>query len=70
VHDVGFLDCANIDSLAYLVLLDEIIAMAKRVLRGIPVSTDMIMLDLLEKVSPGGLFLSEARSARLFRDEA
>ena len=70
VHDVGFLDCADIGSLPYLVLSDEIIAMAKRVLRGIPVSPETIMLDLIEKVGPGGLFLTEARSASLCRSEA
>jgi trimethylamine--corrinoid protein Co-methyltransferase len=70
VHDVGFLDCADIGSLPYLVLADEIIAMAKRVLRGIPVSTETIMLDLIKKVGPGGLYLTEARSAALCRSEA
>jgi len=70
VHDVGFLDCADIGSLPTLVLSDEIIAMAKRVMRGIPVSSETIMLDLIEKVGPGGLFLTEARSASLCRSEA
>jgi trimethylamine---corrinoid protein Co-methyltransferase len=70
VHDVGFLDCADIGSLPYLVLSDEIIAMAARVMRGIPVSPETIMLDLIEKVGPGSLYLTEARSASLCRREA
>jgi len=70
VHDVGFLDCADIGSLPYLVLSDELVAMAKRVLRGVPVNAETIMLDLIEKVGPGGLYLSEARSAALCRSEA
>ena len=70
VHDVGFLDCADIGSLPYLVLADEIVAMAKRVLRGVAVSPETIMLDLIEKVGPGGLFLAEPRSAALCRKEA
>ncbi len=70
VHDVGFLDCADIGSLPYLVLSDEIIAMAARVMRGIPVSPETIMLDLIEKVGPGGLYLTEARSSSLCRNEA
>ena len=53
VHDVGFLDCADIGSLAYLVLVDEIIGMAKRVMRGIQVNPETIMLDLIEKVGRG-----------------
>ncbi len=70
VHDVGFLDCADIGSLPYLILSDEIIGMAKRVMRGIPVNPETIMLDLIEKVGPGGLFLTEGRSAALCRSEA
>jgi trimethylamine--corrinoid protein Co-methyltransferase len=70
VHDVGFLDCADIGSLSYLVLVDEIIGMAARVMRGIPVSAGTIMLDLIEKVGPGGTFINQAESASLCRREA
>jgi trimethylamine--corrinoid protein Co-methyltransferase len=69
VHDVGFLDCADIGSLPYLVLADEIIAMTKRIMRGIPVNRDTIMLDLVEKVGPGGNFVAERESVNLSRGE-
>jgi trimethylamine--corrinoid protein Co-methyltransferase len=69
VHDIGFLDCADIGSLEYLVLIDEIIAMVKRLMRGIEVNPDTIMLDLIEKVGPGGHFLEEPRSASICRQE-
>ena len=70
VHDVGFLDCADIGSLSYLVLVDEIIGMAARVMRGVQVNAETIMLDLIEKVGPGGLYLNQPRSASLCRKEA
>jgi trimethylamine--corrinoid protein Co-methyltransferase len=70
VHDVGFLDCADIGSLSYLVLVDEIIGMAARVMRGVQVDADTIMLDLIETVGPGGSFLNQTRSASLCRKEA
>jgi trimethylamine--corrinoid protein Co-methyltransferase len=70
VHDIGFLDCADIGSLSYLVLVDEIIGMAARVMRGVPVNADTIMLDLIEKVGVGGLYLSQSKSASLCRKEA
>jgi trimethylamine--corrinoid protein Co-methyltransferase len=70
VHDVGFLDCADIGSLSYLVLVDEIIGMAARVMRGVEVNTKTIMLDLIEKVRPGGTFINQAESAALCRREA
>jgi len=69
VHDVGFLDCADIGSLAYLVLVDEIIGMAARIMRGVQVNEKAIMLDLIKKVGPGGTFINQAESVALFRSE-
>jgi trimethylamine--corrinoid protein Co-methyltransferase len=39
-------------------------------MRGIQVDPDTIMLDLIEKVGPGGSFLNQSRSAALCRTEA
>ncbi len=69
VHDVGFLDCADIGSLEMLVMNDEIIAMTRRVMRGVEISDDTLMLDLIDKVGPGGEFMSAKETARRCRDE-
>jgi trimethylamine--corrinoid protein Co-methyltransferase len=69
VHDVGFLDCADIGSLEMLVMNDEIIAMARRVMRGVEVSDDTLMLDLIDLIGPGGEFMSAKETARQCRDE-
>ena len=69
VHDVGFLDCADIGSLESLVMNDEIIAMTKRMLRGIEVSDDTLMLDLIDRIGPGGEFVSAKETARRCRAE-
>lgn len=69
VHDLGFLDCADIGSLAYLVVADEILGMVKRFMRGIQVSHETIMLDLIEQIGPGGSYLMETRSATMCRVE-
>jgi trimethylamine--corrinoid protein Co-methyltransferase len=69
VHDLGFLDCAELGSLTLLVMLDEVIAMVRRILRGVTVSAETIMLDLIEQVGPGGHFMAEPRSAKLCRQE-
>ena len=69
VHDVGFLDCADIGSLEMLVMNDEIIGMARRIMRGIEVSDDTLMLDLIDRVGPGGEFMSEKETARRCRAE-
>jgi trimethylamine--corrinoid protein Co-methyltransferase len=69
VHDVGFLDCADIGSLAMLVLTDEIIGMVRRIMRGIEVNPETIMFDLIAEKGPGGNFVDEPRSVRLARRE-
>lgn len=69
VHDVGFLDCADIGSLEMLVMTDEIIGMVRRILRGVEVSDDTLMLDLIDRVGPGGEFLSTRETARRCRAE-
>ncbi len=69
VHDVGFLDCAQIGSLETLVMNDEIIAMTKRILRGIEISDDTLMLDLIDQIGPGGEFMSAPETAKRCRAE-
>ncbi|MBW2410284.1 MAG: trimethylamine methyltransferase family protein [Deltaproteobacteria bacterium] len=69
VHDTGFLDCADTGSLEMLVMNDEIIAMTKRVMRGLEVSDDTLMLDLIDQVGPGGEFASAIETARRCRQE-
>jgi trimethylamine--corrinoid protein Co-methyltransferase len=69
VHDVGFLDCADIGSLEMLVMNDEIIEMAWRILRGIEITEETLMLDLIDEIGPGGHFIATRETAELCRDE-
>jgi trimethylamine--corrinoid protein Co-methyltransferase len=69
IHDVGFLDCADIGSLEMLVMNDEIIAMTRRILNGIQINDDTLMLDLIDSVGPGGHFLAERETAHRCRQE-
>jgi trimethylamine--corrinoid protein Co-methyltransferase len=69
VHDVGFLDCAQIGSLEALVMNDEIIAMTRRILRGLEVSDDTLMLDAIDRVGPGGEFMTAPETAKRCRAE-
>ncbi len=68
-HDAGFLDCADIGSLEMLVMNDEIIGMARRLMRGIEVNDETLMLDLIDRVGPGGEFITAQETARNFRKE-
>jgi trimethylamine---corrinoid protein Co-methyltransferase len=69
VHDAGFLDCAEIGSLEMLVMVDEIIAMQRRIMRGIEVTDETLMLDLIDRVGPGGEFISTQETAKRYRAE-
>ena len=69
VHDVGFLDCADLGSLESLVMNDEIIAMTRRIMRGVEVSDETLLLDLIDRVGPGGQFISEKHTAKHCRSE-
>jgi trimethylamine--corrinoid protein Co-methyltransferase len=69
VHDAGFLDCADIGSLEMLVIIDEIVAMTRRVLRGIEVNEETLMLDLIDEVGPGGHFTATKETAARCRQE-
>jgi trimethylamine---corrinoid protein Co-methyltransferase len=69
VHDVGFLDCAQIGSLEALVMNDEIIGLTRRIMAGIEVSDDDLMLDLIDEIGPGGNFLAAESTARRCRSE-
>ncbi len=69
IHDCGFIDIGLTGSLAHLVACDEMIAMAKRVARGIDVDDDLIGLDTIAKVGPGGNFLSTKHTFKYFKKE-
>ena len=68
-HDAGFLDCADIGSLEMLVMNDEIISMARRTMRGIEVNDTTLMLDVIDRVGPGGEYISAKETAKHFRKE-
>jgi trimethylamine--corrinoid protein Co-methyltransferase len=68
-HDAGFLDCADIGSLEMLVMNNEIIGMARRLMRGVEVSDETLLLDLIDRVGPGGEFISQPETAKGFRKE-
>jgi trimethylamine--corrinoid protein Co-methyltransferase len=69
VHDVGFLDCADLGSLEMLVMTDEIISQAKRIARGITVTDESLMLDLIDDVGPGGSFIATPETVKRCREE-
>ncbi|MHA2407072.1 MAG: trimethylamine methyltransferase family protein [Candidatus Ranarchaeia archaeon] len=69
IHDIGYLGQGLIGDPAAIVMCDEMISYIKRFLRGFEISEDTIALDLIEKVGPGGEYLSERHTLQNFRKE-
>ncbi len=48
---------------------NEIIAITRRIMRGVEVSDDTLMLNLIDRIGPGGEFMSAKETARRCRAE-
>jgi len=69
IHDVGYLDSGLNGSLEMLPICDEIIGMVKRFGRGVPVDDDNLAFEAIDRIGPGGNFLSDAHTIKHFRNE-
>jgi trimethylamine---corrinoid protein Co-methyltransferase len=69
IHDVGYLEQGLTSSPDMMVASNEIIDMAKRILRGIPVNDDTKALDVMDEVGPGGHFLDHDHTYSRFKTE-
>jgi len=65
----GMLDFVNTFSLEKLVIDNEIIAMAKRIFRGIDISDDTLAIDMICETGHGGDFLSQKHTMKWFKKE-
>ena len=69
IHDVGYIESGLTASWDAMVLADEFISVAKRVVRGFELSEDTLALDLIDRVGPSGNFLSEMHTVENFKKE-
>ncbi len=69
VHDVGYTDSALTGSLTMLVMCDEIISMIKRTVGGLEVNAETLAVEVIDAVGPGGKFIGEDHTVKLFRRE-
>ncbi len=66
-HDVGYIEHGNCASLENLVISNDLIGFARRIVKGIEVNDDTLGLDVIDKVGPGGHFLGEAHTRSISR---
>lgn len=69
IHDLGYMGVGMISCLEYLLLCNEAVGAAKKLIRGIDVDEEHLALDLIEKVGPGGHYLAEEHTMKHFRSE-
>ncbi|HOL17336.1 MAG TPA: trimethylamine methyltransferase family protein, partial [Bacillota bacterium] len=69
IHDLGYIGVGMTSCLEHLLLCNETVGAVKHLLRGVAITPETLALDLIEKVGPGGHFLSEEHTARHFRRE-
>jgi trimethylamine--corrinoid protein Co-methyltransferase len=67
IHNIGMLGSSTIISPEYIVLGNEIVAMTKRIMQGIPIDEENLALDVLDSVGPGGEFVTQEHTLRHFR---
>lgn len=69
IHDMGYLESGLTSCLESLVVCNEVVSMAKRIIRGIDLSPEHFSLDVIDRVGPKGNYLAEDHTANHFRRE-
>ena len=69
IHDVGYLESGMAGSLTFLVMMDEAIALVKRILRSYRVDRETLAVDLIAEVGPDGSFLTKPHTLQHFKQE-
>jgi len=66
-HDVGYLDFGLTGALELVVIVDEYIALNRRLLGGVVVDRETLAVETIEEVGPGGDFISSKHTQRHVR---
>ncbi len=69
IHDVGYLESGLLGSFDMLVMSNEAIGMAKRILHGVQVTPESLAVDVMERVGPGGHYLTQEHTQQHFKSE-
>ena len=69
IHDVGYMGAGLIGSPASIVMSNEIIGWVKRMMRGFEITPELMGLDVIRSVGPGGDYLAEEHTLKYYRSE-
>jgi trimethylamine--corrinoid protein Co-methyltransferase len=67
IHDVAYLGQGLLGNPAMIVLCDEIISYVKHIVAGLDFSPEALGLDTIQRVGPGGNYLTETHTLHYFR---
>ncbi len=67
VHDVGYINNGLTTSFEQLIVSNEVISMVRHITRGFDINEDTLALDLIDKVGPGGEYLSSDHTLKHFK---
>ena len=69
IHDAGsWLDHGSLASPAFMVLVNEILYMVNQFMGGVPVNDETLALEMMNRVGPGGHYLSEDHTLRHYKE--
>ena len=66
-HNAGYMDFGLTGSLEAIVITNEVIALDRKLLRGIEVSPETLALEVITSVGPGGHYLDQRHTRRHLR---
>ena len=69
VHDVGYLGTGLVGALESLPICNEIMEIVRYVGRGIRIDSDTLATEVIERVGPGGHYLTDKHTLEHFREE-
>jgi trimethylamine--corrinoid protein Co-methyltransferase len=67
VHDVGYIESGMTCSYEMIVICDEVIGFARRLLGGIEISPETLALDVIDEVGPGGEYITTDHTLQHFK---
>jgi trimethylamine--corrinoid protein Co-methyltransferase len=68
VHDVGYINNGLTASFEQILVSNEVIGLVRRITRGIEISEETLALDLINRVGPGGEYLTSDHTLRHFKE--
>ncbi|MBM3124559.1 MAG: trimethylamine methyltransferase [Chloroflexi bacterium] len=67
IHDTGYLESGLTASYEMMVTVDETISLVRRLMDGIEISPEQLALDAIDKVGPGGSFITSPHTMKNYR---